>query len=258
MKPPAAAGALIIALSLLGGGCAPSKSVVRDRTLPVGEVFRRVETRNTRIRTLHGEGTITVESPEGSGSGTFDAQLRKPDSLLVEFKGPFGIQFATLMLSRDTFLFYNRMENRAIVGRPDGATLQSMLRLKMRFDEVINAFTGEFPAPESADSLERFGVNDDGYIVRYSTGAGRREYRVDDGTFIVTSYRIYGKDGATSVAGSAARLDEDRDLPVPRLIRVIVPRENRSVTIAYDDVETNVPVRCAYVIPEQAELSGHR
>jgi len=224
--------------------------------MALNDVLYNVGERNKNIHTLKGDGSITVESPEGSNRGSFDAFVKKPDSLRVELNGPFGIHIGTLALSREQFLFYNRMENTAIVGKPDGTTLRSMFRLKMQFDEVIHAFTGEFPAATDGDSLEQFYVHDDLYVIKYHTTDGAKEYRIDGDTFVITSYRVFDRSGTVVLAADATRIEsgEETSIAMPMLLRVIFPEEHRSVTIAYDDVQLNEPVECSFTLPKQAEV----
>jgi hypothetical protein len=218
------------------------------------EVVRRVFERNGKIKTLKGDGTITVESLEGSNSGSFDVRLKKPDSLKVEFSGPFGIHFGTLALSPDRFVFYNWIENRAVAGKPDGSTLESIFRLKMRFEEILNAFTGEFPAAARNDTINRFYVEDGLYVISYRTEEGTKEYRIDGDTFVITSYRILDGGGKSILNAFATELEDAGEIAMPRLVRVIFPKERRSVTIAYDDIELNKPVECMFTLPKQAEV----
>ncbi len=246
-----ACGAL--ALFLLSWSCAPTKSVVRERTLTLPQVLAKVQERNDKIHTLTGDGTITVETPEASNTGSFDMRLKKPDSLRVELNGPFGIRFGTLMLSRDRFLFYNYMENTALVGKPDGKTLNSLFRLRLQFNEVFDAFTGEFPTPAMEDS-PAFTIRDNQYVITYPAPEGKKEYRIDGDAFVVTSYRVLDSAGKSILTAQAGDIDDDQDISMPRLLRIIFPKERRSVTINYSGVEFNQPVTCAFVIPRQAEI----
>jgi hypothetical protein len=40
---------------------------------------------------------------------------------------------------------------------------------------------------------------------------------------------------------------------MPSLLRVVFPKDRRSVTIAYDDVRPNEPVECSFSLPDQVE-----
>jgi len=246
-----AAGAAIHLL-LLAAGCAPSAAVMRERNLSAGEVMRRVEERNGRISTIKGDGSITIESPEGSMSGSFDLSLKKPDSMLVELNGPFGIHVGTLMLSRHKFLFYNRLENRAVAGTPDGRTLGAMFRLRMEFDEILHAFAGDFGSPD--DSIASSSVENELYVVNYRAGGGMREFRVDGDDFFVASYRLLDSAGKPSITAIASDPEQRDGITMPAFLRLIFPKERRAVTIAYDAVRVNEPVNCSFALPQQVEV----
>jgi len=244
---------MFIALLLLGG-CAPSAKVVKERTLSASDVMSRVYARGTAVFSLQGNGSITIEGPDGSASGSFDLSLKKPDSLLVDLHGPFGFHVGTLMLSRNRFLFYNRMENTALIGKPDGRTLNSLFRLHMEFDEILRSFTGEFAIPRSTDSLEGETVENDAYVIRYRSERGTREYHIDGDEFVVESYRFLDSTGKPTITGIASNTENVDGVHMPKLVRVIFPRERRAVTIAYDDLALNTPVVCSFSVPKQAEV----
>jgi outer membrane lipoprotein-sorting protein len=237
---------------LAGGGCAPPAALVKERSLSAEEVMRRVRERNRSISTLTGDGSITIESPEGSMSGSFDLALKKPDSMLVELNGPFGIHVGTLMLSRGRFLFYNRVENRAVAGMPDGQTLGSMFRLRMEFDEILHAFSGEFTPP--SDSITSSLVENELYVVNYRSGGGTKEYRVNGDDFFVASYRFLDSAGRPTITALASDPERRDGIAMPSLLRLIFPRERRAVTIAYDAIRFNAPVNCSFALPKQVEV----
>ena len=233
-------------------GCSHTTKIIREKNLPLDEVIRRVHERNQVIKTLSGDGTITVESPEESNSGSFDVMLKKPDSLRIEFSGPFGIHVGTLMLSREKFLFYNSMENKVVTGTPDGNTLHSMFRLRMNFDEVVRAFTGEFPMDVATDSLIRFDTREDQYLLTFHKNSSTVEYYVDNGAFVVTTYRVLDLQGNAILTAFASRMENASNVAIPTLLRVIFPKERRSVTIAYSNVQINKPVDCFFALPPQS------
>ena len=243
-----------VGIVVLEMSCAPTQKLISPRTMSLQDVLQRVRERNEKIATLKGNGTITIENPEESMSGSFDVQLKKPDSLRVEFGGPFGIHIGTLAVSRDRFVFYNWRENRAVIGTSDSAALQSVLRMKLQFDEVLGAFTGEFPIEIKNDSTYQFFVEDELYVLRYRSGEDTKEYRIDGDAFVVTSYRMLDDRGGARLNAFASRIEDDDSVAMPMLLRVIFPKERRSVTIAYDDVHFNKAIACAFTLPKQAEV----
>lgn len=246
--------ALAVGLTLALIGCAPHREIIKkERTLTADEVMRRVRVRAGFVKTLGGSGTITVETREASTSGSFDVVLKKPDSLRVEFHGPFGIHVGTLTVSRDQFVFFNRRENTAVIGKPDGSTLQSMFHLKIRCEELVNAFAGGFPDADDHDSLAGFSVDRDLYVLLFRNANGTKEYRVDGDDFLVMDYRTLDAQGTATLTGFISRTTEAGDVTMPSLLRIIFPNEHRSITIAYDDIRVNEPVDCSFVLPKNVE-----
>lgn len=235
-------------------GCSASKNNLREHPLAPDEIFTLVHQRNARIQTLQGDGLITVESPEGSGNGSFEVSLKKPDSLRLEFNGPFGVHVGTLLLSPRRFIYYNKINNTATIGTPDGTTLRSMFRLKMQFDDVVHAFTGEFPSARQGDSLLLSSSSENEYILHYHTPEGEKDYTVNGDAFIVTEYRLIDTGGNEILAAASSRIRVNDGVPVPRMVRVTFPQEKRSITIVYDDITLNQPTACSFNIPKQAEV----
>jgi hypothetical protein len=242
------------ALLALAGCHPPQETVVKEYKLPLDEVLSRVRLRYEHVKTLKGDGSITVESTQQSQSGSFDVDLKKPDSVLVDLHGPLGIHVGTLSLARDRFIFYNRMENTALIGKPDGKTLQAMFHLNMEFDELLDTFTGEFPLGIERDSLSRFTVSDGLYIAVFRDAGRQKEYRIDGDAFFIASYRILSDEGKPLMVATASRPVDAGEIEMPRLVRVVFPGERRSVTIAYDNIVLNAPVDCAFSLPERVEV----
>ncbi len=239
-----------ISLILLVSGCAPARRPLLERALPMERVIERVVERNNLIETMKGDGSITIESPEASMTGSFDVRLRKPDSVRVDFSGPFGIHIGTAALSRRSFVFYNWRNNESISGLPDEETIQSALHVKLGFDEIIRAFTCEFPFPARPDTKEGvFSVDGDSYVFRFSDESRTKEYYVDGDAFVVTSYRLLDTAKRAVLIATASDIDTDGPVAMPHLLRIIFPVDRRSLTISYGDIAFNEPVNCSFRIP---------
>jgi outer membrane lipoprotein-sorting protein len=236
--------AAVIAGSIILAGCATSLRAKRDLALPPDRVMEMVKRRIDAVGTLRGEGVMTIESPEESGSGSFTLNLKKPDSLLVNLSGPFGIRFGTLQFTRERFVFYNYQDNYAFVGKSDGSALHSMFNLRMTFDQVMRAFTGEFFEP-GAGAPDSFATDGESYVFTYRSGAGRTEYRVDGQDYFVRSYRVIDP---------ASEPEEDDGVVTPRLLRVVFPAERRSISVAYSELEINREAACSFTVPKSADI----
>jgi outer membrane lipoprotein-sorting protein len=245
--------AAFIAGSVLIAGCATSLRAKRELTLAPDRVMEMVRQRVDAVGTLRGEGVVTIESPEESGSSSFTLNLKKPDSILVNLSGPFGIRFGTLQFTRERFVFYNYQDNYAFVGKSDGSTLHSMFNLRMTFDEVMRAFTGEFFAP-GALAPDSFSTDGESYVFSYRSGGGRTEYRVDGQDWFVRSYRIIDSAGRPTLTATASEPEESDGVVAPRLLRVVFPAERRSISVAYSEIEINRDAACSFTVPKSADI----
>jgi len=217
------------------------------------DVLTRAAERDDRIQTLNGKGSITIETPEASNSGSFRVRLKKPDSLTVEIRGPFGVRVATLVLAREQFLFYDWMKNRATIGKPDERTLRQMLHLAISFQEMFGVFTGAFPQNDSSATIRQFTTWNDTYNILFRSSTRSKEYSIDGETYIIKEYSV--SDDSTGTLMTASASDFTDDTPsLPQFLRIVFPTEHRSITITYDDVRVNVPVTCAFEVPKQAEI----
>jgi outer membrane lipoprotein-sorting protein len=245
--------AALITSALLFAGCATSLRTARELTLDPDTVKEMVRRRIDAVGTLRGEGVVTIESPEESGSSSFTLDLKKPDSILVNLSGPFGIRFGTLQFTRERFVFYNYQDNYAFIGKSDGSTLHSMFNLRMTFDQVMRAFTGEFFSP-GATAPDSFSTDGESYVFTYRLDGGRTEYRVDGRDYFVRSYRVIDSSGRATVTATASEPEEDDGVVTPRLVRVVFPAERRSISVAYSEVEINREAGCSFTLPKSADI----
>ncbi len=237
--------------------CLPSERSERLRPVSIDQVLHSFHHKNERITTLVGEGTITFESSDRSLNSSFNLALRKPDSLLLDLTGPFGIHFGSLLLCREKLFFYNRLENVVTVGRSNAGPSSVLPTLHLGFDEILQSFTGEIIYPLSTDSLQSIKFENNQYIVRYNSPGGTKEYRVDGETLLVLSYRLLNQTGKPTLTVLASNSKNADGTLIPRLIRIILPPEREALTIEYEGVHINTPVTCSLTFPAEAEIIYH-
>ena len=253
MKYKPAGLRLLLMLAAMGWGCGGTPSVMRDHPMSTGELLARVHERTESIRTIQGDGLITVESPEGSLNTSFDLRLKKPDSLRLDLRGPFGVRGGTLLLERSRFLFYNAVNNTVQTGSPDSGTLRKITRLPLAFDDALRVFSGDFPAVLTTDSLEQVSERDGHMFLSYRTTSGTTSYEIDEESSIVTGYHVRDPQGNETLSATSSRIRSIDTLRMPKLLRILFPQDRRSVTIAYDDLHINGSIVCFFNPPSRAE-----
>lgn len=159
--------------------------------IPVKEIKQRVNEQFNRIQSLEAEGTIAFDSPEMSNSGYIELSLKKPDSIYFKIEGPFGLDIASALITRDFFIYYNVEENKVIKGPTTDINIGAILRIKVSFDELINSFSGSFYfQDEDSDSIYAASENNS-YVLQINKKYQRKKYLIEPETYSVSNYSVF-------------------------------------------------------------------
>ncbi|MCI0707088.1 MAG: DUF4292 domain-containing protein, partial [Ignavibacteriae bacterium] len=176
---------LVVVGAVAGCSSTPALNVDKNSVTPA-LIHERVRANIEHIRTLSGTGTISMESPEMAGSGSFEIALRKPDSLLLKIEGPFGIEVGSALVTRNEFLFYNSLQNELITGETNSANLAKTLRINVTFDDLMNLFTGASFLADDGETTGDFDVENQQYVLTYRHVNATRVYWVDPSTLFIS------------------------------------------------------------------------
>lgn len=248
--------AAVMALSCVCSSCGPpGAGIMRDVSeLPPAELTARVHARDSRIVSMTGKGSVAFEGPEAAGSAFFDMSLRKPDSLLVSLEGPFGIDAGFLFMSRQKFVMYSSMENRAVVGVPAPGTLRGVIPIDLTFEQIIDAFTGGLPLPEGSPTGYAL---DNGRIRAEYLREGRRStFWVDPATDLVVRSEVRDAAGQLLLETASSRIVERNGIPVPGHVTVSFPSAGQHLSIHYSSLEINEATPSfSYSVPGNARIT---
>ena len=245
---------LIPALVLGALSCAPTAELALDTdATPSAELLRRVLDRSSALLSLTGDGTLTFDAPELSGSAAFSSSLKRPDSLLLVLEGPFGIDVGTVFLSREKYVVYNSMENSVMTGNPAGRSIRSVIPFDLTVNQMFDAFAGIFLPPQADGPPDRYDIDDGRFRLSYACGEERCEYWVDPAALLVTRYRRTSQEGLVILEASCSSLADDNGAVAPRKISIRFPREGRRLSIAYRSLSLNTDdLSFAFSVPPNA------
>lgn len=222
--------------------------------MTVSEILSKVTERNEKIKSITGDGTVTFESPDVSTSGFFTARIKKPDSLLFEVHGPFGIRVGTLSLTGKTYIFYDWLENKAMSGEADEHAIMKLLRVPLDIESVFSVFSGDFLMNDGTATFAEETSDAESWHFTYVTDDGRYEYRIDYESFIVTEFKRMDRAGKIIMSASVSEIEEVDDFLCGMVMRIVLPQAQQSVTVAYDDLSLNSPVSCSFTPPKKAKF----
>jgi hypothetical protein len=241
--------------TFLLAACSPRQADVVLNTAAVSpsSLLHRVTARGDQIHSLKGSGSVTFESPEMAGSVFFHISLKKPDSLLLNLDGPFGIDAGFFFLSRASFIMYNRFDNTVTAGSPDERNIRKVIPFAMSSDEILNAFAGSFDVPRVGSSPLRYAVEEDQYFLEYRTPDNIRQYWINPENDLITKYSVMDTTGQVLLEATGERATEQDGITVPRLITVTFPGDRRRVSIFYSNIVLNpATLSFVYAVPSGA------
>jgi hypothetical protein len=247
------AGVMLVLGALLAG-CSPhaAELVLDTQRVPPATVVARVASNGAGITALTGSGSVSFEGPEMAGSVFFTLALKKPDSLLIRFEGPFGLDAGFLFLSRSQYVMFNRLENQVMMGDPSDAGIRWAIPVDLTVDQILDAFTGSFRFPVGKTPA-RYTTDDDQFLLSYEHKATTETFWVDPATALVTRYRREG-DGNAVIAQTSLP-EEQGGLRMPREISLAFPQQGRQLSVYYNELTFNPgSVSFRYTVPRTAQV----
>ncbi len=231
--------ASLVVAGFLLVGCGPAAIRYADRAVTPAMLQESVKQNQQRVHSLTGSGSISVETPELAQSGSFELELRKPDSLLVKIEGPFGIDVGSAMVTRSKLSFYYSFQNKLVEGPTNPGNLGRVFQIPLDFDDVLNLFTGGFFLSEDLNAPSRFAIEDEEFVLTYDRFTGTRRYWVDPR--IMQIVKIHHMDGSGKVVLEQlfSKFRTVDGVVVPQYVRITMMRERRRVSVAYSDLVIN-------------------
>jgi hypothetical protein len=248
----------VLLLGAVLAGCSPKAAelVLDTRQVPPATVVSRVTANASRITSITGSGTVSFEAPGMGGSAFFTLSLKKPDSLLIRFEGPFGLDAGFLFLSRSQYVMFNRLENAVYKGDPSEGGIRWAIPFALTVDQVLDAFTGAFRFPAGAVPA-RYAVDDERFLLSYVAERDTQSFWVDPATALVSQYTRNGN--GMSIWAETSRPMEDGGMRMPREIMLSFPSEGRQLSVYYNDLTLNPSeLSFQYSVPRTAQIRSSK
>jgi outer membrane lipoprotein-sorting protein len=246
---------MLIFFSLLYTGCQTTSTLnLRDYSVTSEQVQEIARTHHARIQSIQGEGQISVETPEIAQSGAFILTLRKPDSVLISLRGPFGIKVGSALLTRTDFAFYNSLQNQLITGSTNIENLDRILHVQMSFDDLLNIFSGGGFLDDDLRSPDQKRIEDNQYVFIYTSNNSTRRYWIDPKSLYIQKIEFLDLNGKLTLEQTFNDFETIGGITMPYAIRVTQPETQQMLTLNYYDVTVNVEqLQFTFTIPQNAE-----
>lgn len=224
-------------------GCASTKEARRRAAdFSPQQIIEAVNSHTRAISTFQAKGSISVESPSIMSSGSFDLWLKKPDSVRVDVKGPFGIRIASALFAQNHYIFYNSFKNEVMEGDITKEDMPSFMDIQINPKDIVDTFCGARGFFREEVAPDSFSLGDGSYILQFRHDQGTTRYTIDDSTLYVT---VIEHIDSTGTVWSEERFDfarQDDGAVIPQSIRLIHETRESSVSLTYETVHLNLPI----------------
>lgn len=231
-----------ISLIVFFEGCTPSAPSEEVEILPADRLVNRLEANRRKIRSFEGKGVIDIKTSEFDNSASFKVTLNKPDSVYMVVLGPFGIELAQILVTKNNFNFYDALNNTLYKGAVDNEVLKNIFRINLPLTDIVDAFVG------SVNLTDKLYITPDYYEVEKSTYRltyvdsvknVSTEFRVDIRDLGITEYWIKDFRKLTLLEGKYSNFTIAENVAIPSDIVVRNPVLNQQIKISYKDIKVN-------------------
>ncbi len=245
---------LIVLISIAGCSGLIRRTPLRLDQITIAEIRYRIEQNNLKYHSMKASAQISVESPKINFAASSYIIAKKPDSLLIKIKAPFGIGFGSIFIDRDQFLVYNSFENSVYTGDPEDLALKQFLPVDLKLETIIQAFSGiHLLDIYDRDSLV---IDRNQYLIIGINSNQKMKYWIDPKRFVVTEFQLLDNEDEPLIKLEYKQFEKKNRVILPKLIQISQPDHKTRLTILYTSQRPNCQLSekdFTLKIPEQAE-----
>jgi len=247
---------IIITILIFISGCAgliQKKPLTLDG-ITIAQIRHRIEQNNLEYHSMRANAEISVESPQVNFVANSHIIVKKPDSVLIKIKAPFGIGFGSVFIDRNQFIVYNSFENSVYIGDPNKPAIRQFLPVDLKLDNLIQIFSGIHLLDRyEQDSLA---IERNKYLIIETKNNQKKKYWVDPKRFVVTEFQLLDDKSEPVIILEYKQFETKNKVVLPKLIQITQPDRKTRLTILYTNRKPNCHLNekdFIIKIPEQAE-----
>lgn len=228
-------------------GCSSEKEITTtEKVIPATRLIKKLEGNRRKIKTFEGSGQINIKSKEFSGKTSFQILIKKPDSIKISIYGPFGIDIAHGVFSKNSFLFYDVLKNRAFMGENSKDVLRKLFKIDLSFEELIDAFAGAVNLTERLRTEPTdYEVLEDIYNLTYidKMNNSKNIYRITKEDLEITDYLVTDLANLELLSAEYSNFKIFEEVPIPMVLLIRNKNLHQSVNINYKKITVNIELK---------------
>ena len=245
-------------LLFLFDGCVPSKPTEDMELLPSERLINKLEANRRKIKNFEGVGIFEIESDQFNNSASFQVIMQKPDSIYFSVLGPFGIELAQVLVTKENYIFYDALHNTAYQGVVNDDILRSIFKINLSFSDLLDAFIGSVNLTSNLyKQPSNYSIDGDKYVLTYIDNKNQLTwvYRVDIRELGITNFTLKSDDNDINVEGNYSDFELIENVAIPFKIEIMNKVKNQKIKISYKDILTNEKgLKVKFELPGDAEI----
>ena len=245
-------------LLFLFNGCVPSKPTEDIELLPSERLINKLEANRRKIKNFEGVGIFEIESDQFNNSASFQVIMQKPDSIYFSVLGPFGIELAQVLVTKENYIFYDALHNTAYQGAVNDDILRSIFKINLSFSDLLDAFIGSVNLTSNLyKQPSNYSIDGDKYVLTYIDNKNQLTwvYRVDIRELGITNFTLKSDDNDINVEGNYSDFELIENVAIPFKIEIMNKVKNQKIKISYKDILTNEKgLKVKFELPGDAEI----
>lgn len=249
---------LLILLIIVFEGCVPSKPTEDVELLPSERLINKLEANRRKIKNFEGYGVFEIESDLYSNSASFQVKMIKPDSIYFSILGPFGIELAQALVTKENYVFYDAIQNVAYTGTVNQDILKDIFKINLSFSDLLDAFIGSVNLTSNLyKQPNNYSVQGDDYVLTYVDKENdlTSVYKVDIRQLGITNYVLTSSDKSIDIEGNYSKFELLENVAIPFNIEVMNRAQNQQLNILYKNIDANARgITLKFELPDDAEI----
>lgn len=248
----------LVVIILTLEGCVPSKPIEDEELLSSERLINKLEANRRKIKNFEGVGVFEINSEQYNNSASFQVIMQKPDSVYFSVLGPFGIELAQALVTKENYIFYDALQNTAYRGRVDDDVLQNIFKVNLSYSDLLDAFLGSVNLTQNLyKQPTSYSVEDQEYVLTYTDEESQLTsiYRVDILQLGITNYKLSSFDESINLEGKYSKFELIENVAVPFNIEINNKIENQKVKIRYNNISANSKgLKVKFDVPPDAQI----
>ncbi|MFZ5947706.1 MAG: DUF4292 domain-containing protein [Stygiobacter sp.] len=239
--------------------CSVTKSVEEVESPSAERIVKRIEANRRKIKSFVGTGTIYVFTKELNTKSNFKVEIKKPDSLKINFFGPFGIELASALITQKDFVFLDMINNKVMKGKTNSQTIKNVLKVNFPHDEIIDAATGFVNLTNKISLIPTITKNDESlYELTYPDSSNKviTKILLDVESMRLQKYFITNLNNKVLYQAEYNDYQKVDNVSIPFKIEIQDLENNQKLKIEYRKIEINkLNDKLKIEIPDDAFVS---